>query len=222
MQRGRLALLVRERQRQKFVDRIGRVGTEPPEERLPAAVLAQKPRIKGVGREGPGAGAPDGEPPRRVAGALVRRGRERPGERSAAVRCELKEIILLEPDKRRLEDAGEGEIVVRRQRRPANGDKVHHRNVIAQHQPVGAGYFHFPVLQRADHRIEKGVAAANQDHHVARTNASRRAVVADDALARTPAKAISRLSPRFGVRASPADRRATTRRAACASRPDRR
>ena len=70
-QRRRLALLVGERQGEKFVDRIRRVRSEPRKQRLPSPVLAEKPGIEGVGRQRPRPLAPVREPPSRRLRALV-------------------------------------------------------------------------------------------------------------------------------------------------------
>ena len=53
VQRRRLALLVRQRQGQEFVDRVGGFGAEPADQRPPAAVLAEQQRVKGEGRKRP-------------------------------------------------------------------------------------------------------------------------------------------------------------------------
>ncbi len=77
-ERGRLAPLVVERQRQELVDRIGCVGPEPRKQRLPASPLAEQARVKGVGRQGPRPVAPDREPMRSLARALRRSMRRGP------------------------------------------------------------------------------------------------------------------------------------------------
>ena len=49
MSDGASRLLMLERQAEEFVDRVGRLGAEPPEQRLAAAVLAKKERVKAEG-----------------------------------------------------------------------------------------------------------------------------------------------------------------------------
>ena len=50
---------------------------------------------------------------------------------TAAFRRKPKELIIVEADQGRFENAGECEVIVRRYRRPARGDEVHHRDVVA-------------------------------------------------------------------------------------------
>ena len=50
-QRRRLVLLVGERERKEFVDRIARLGPQARQDRPPAAVLAEQPGIEGERRK---------------------------------------------------------------------------------------------------------------------------------------------------------------------------
>ena len=171
MQRRRFTLLMRQRQGQEFVDRVGGFGSEPADQRSPAAVLAQEKRVERERRDRLRAPPPSGEQTRRLGREEVVRGRERLGQRTAPPRSELEEGVVTEPDQRRLEGRGQRQIVVRQQRRASGGDEVHHRDVVLEHEAVGAGGLEFSGLEGSHHRLEEGVAAANQNHHVAFANA---------------------------------------------------
>ena len=64
VQRRRLPPLMRQRQGQKFVDRVGGFGPEPADQRPPTAILAEQQRIKGKGRKRLRPRAPPFEPAR--------------------------------------------------------------------------------------------------------------------------------------------------------------
>ena len=99
------------------------------------------------------------------------RGCEGFGKRTAPSRCNSHERVVVKTDERRFERTGQRQIIVRQQRRAADGDEIHHRDMLFELEPVGAGGLHVGGLERPDHRLEKGVAAANQDHDIAFANA---------------------------------------------------
>ena len=65
VQRRRLTALMRQRQRQEFVDRVGGFGSETAGQGSPPAVLAQEQRIEREGRKGPRPLSPDRKAARR-------------------------------------------------------------------------------------------------------------------------------------------------------------
>ena len=75
------------------------------------------------------------DPPRIAAPAGKRGGK---GRLAAPVR-EVEQRRLVEPGQRPLEDRGDGEIVLDRQRRLGERQQVHHRELGRQHQPVDPG-----------------------------------------------------------------------------------
>ena len=77
------------------------------------------------------------------------------------------QIVVVKAEDRRFQRRGQGKIVLRQQARAANRDEVHHRDMLRQFKPVGARHRDAFFLERADHRLEKGVAAAHQNHDVA-------------------------------------------------------
>ena len=131
MQRGRVALLMRQRESQEFVDRVGGLGSQPTDQRAPAAVLAEQAGVESEGRKRLRPPAPRVEPARGFARRTFLASRERLGERAVPPRRELEQIVVVEADQRRLERRGERQIVVRQQRRAAGGDEVHHRDMVA-------------------------------------------------------------------------------------------
>ncbi len=171
VQRRRFALLMRERQGQEFIDRVGGFGPEPADQRSPAAVLAEQQRIKGKGRKRLG---PRRHPSSRRAASTATSSSaaaRASSERTAPSRRNFHERVVVKADERRLERAGQRQIIVRQQSRAADRDEIHHRDMVFELEPVGAGGLHIRGLERADHRLEKGVAAANQDHDIAFANA---------------------------------------------------
>ena len=87
------------------------------------------------------------------------------------MRRERDEIIVVEPDERRFENAGECQIVVRQQGRTPGRDQIHHRDMFGESEPVGAGDRDMHLFQRADHRLEERAALAHENHDVAGANA---------------------------------------------------
>ena len=71
VERRRLALLMRERKGQEFVDRVSGFMSEPADQRQSTAVFAQEARVKSERRKGLSPGAPDGEPARGGNGGSV-------------------------------------------------------------------------------------------------------------------------------------------------------
>ena len=65
VQRRRLAPLMRQRQGQKFVDRVGGFGSESAGQGSPPAVLAEEQRVEREGRKGPRSLSPDRKAARR-------------------------------------------------------------------------------------------------------------------------------------------------------------
>ena len=103
VKRRRLALLMRQRQGQEFVDRVGGFGSEPADQRSPAAVLPEEARIKGEGRKRLRPLAPRSKPARGFDGGTFIRAHERVGERTAPSHGNLQERVVVKTDQRRLE-----------------------------------------------------------------------------------------------------------------------
>ena len=103
VQRRRLALLVRQRQGQEFVDRVGGFGSEPAEQRPPAAVLPKQERIEGERRKRLRPRPPEAKPARGFEGRALSRGGQRFGERTVAVDGKLQKRVVVKPHQRRLE-----------------------------------------------------------------------------------------------------------------------
>ena len=108
---------------------------------------------------------------------LVTRCGKRGLETCGPLRRERDEIIVVESDERRFENAGECQIVLRQQGRTSGRDQVHHRYMFGESEPVGAGNRDVHLFQGADHRLEEGAALAHENHHVAGANAPHPAAV---------------------------------------------
>ena len=167
MQRRRLALLVGQRQGQEFVDWVGGFGPEPANQRSPAAVLAEQRCIKGKRGKNLRPRPPFYQLARGVlCGAFVR-AHKGFGERTAASRRNFHERFVVKTDERGLERRGQRQIIVRQQRRATDGDEIDYRDMVFELEPVGACGLHIRRLEGSDHRLEKSVSAANQDHDIA-------------------------------------------------------
>ena len=104
---------------------------------------------------------------------------------ASAVPGQGEELVLVEPDQRRLQQAGEVEVVLRQQREARHRQQVLDGELLAQVQPVDAGHLELLALQLADQRIHERVAPAHQHHEVAfvqQLALARAPLVADQAL----------------------------------------
>ena len=139
LQRRRLAPLVFEREIEEFIERIGR-----PRDRAGRGILAglsaSSMRVEGErqllapiprnGRAWPAASAKRGS---------SRLGPQRRAQRAFALLGELEQIVVIQTEQRALQHGRQREIVVRQQQRVGQHHQVHHRDMLGQHQPVGAG-----------------------------------------------------------------------------------
>ncbi len=101
--------------------------------------------------------------PRRDIGAVAR------ARRFAAalpVPGQLEQLVFIEPDERALQHRRQREIVLRQQQGIGERHQVHHRDVLRQHQPVGAGHGHVLVFQRPDDGLKQHAAPPHQDQHL--------------------------------------------------------
>ena len=87
---------------------------------------------------------------------------------TAAIVRNLEQIIVGETEQRAAQHGGEREIVLRQQQRVGERHQVHHRDVLGEHEAVGARDRDALVLQRADDGLEQRAALAHQHQDVAR------------------------------------------------------
>lgn len=73
------------------------------------------------------------------------------------------EVVVGQPDERRLEGGGEGQVVGRQETRPPGGDQIGDRDMGGDLQPVLPGDRNAQSLQGADHLLEGGPALPDQD-----------------------------------------------------------
>ena len=165
-------LLVVESEIEKFVERVVGLGSEPREEPLAASLGPQHTRIERERR----LPRPRGETVERGGGfgevALrLRFCPQRRAQRSLALPGELEQVVVVEAEQRRLEHGREREIVVGQQQRVREHHQVHDRDMLGQHQPVGAGDRDTVGFQGADDGLEQRPALAHQHQYVARAGA---------------------------------------------------
>ncbi len=170
LQRRRLAPLVVQRQIEKLVERIVGLGAEPAEETASRAAGAEKPGIECKRRVRPRVVRELIEPRRgaRKNPPLRRLFRQRDAQRrAAAVVGDGEQIVVGKAEQRTAQRGGERKVVLRQRERVGERDQIHHRDMLGQHQAVGAGHFDALLLQRADDRLEQFAALAHQDQNVA-------------------------------------------------------
>ena len=80
---------------------------------------------------------------------------------------EIEQPVVVEAEQRAFQDRRQGQIVLRQQKEIGDRKHVHDRQLLDQHHAVGAGDLDAGILQRADRRVDQGVAPAHQDHDVA-------------------------------------------------------
>ena len=153
---GRLALLVVQRQAQKLVDGVARLGAQPLQYGLSAAIRTEHAGIKAERAAHGRPLAPAPQPIMRGPEGEVGFCRRLKGSGEAALATDGKALQLgvSEADERRFQNRGQGEVVVRQQGRPAEGDQVHDGDVLCEHQSVRSGHGHARELQGADHCLE--------------------------------------------------------------------
>ena len=171
LQRGHVLALVGERQGEEFLDRVGRLGPEPLEQRLSPTTGAEDLGIKLERRHEIGASEQLAQPLECRAHRLVFPGvaaQPAPQRRLAAIIGEEKQLVLREVEKRPLEHAGQRQIILRQQQEAAERHEVLHRHLIGENQPIGPGNRHIVLLQRTQQFAHEGVAAPHQHHHITR------------------------------------------------------
>lgn len=140
---------------------------------MPAALSPENFGVKLVGRNEISAREPGGEPLGGAAKLGARCGagaQPAPQSLPAAAMAELEQGVLVDVEERPLQHRGQGQIVLRKQQKPAERHQVLHRQLLAQHQAVGAGDRDVAHLQRAQQFADEIVAATHQHHDVARTH----------------------------------------------------
>jgi hypothetical protein len=116
---------------------------------------------------------------------LARAVAQRAPQMAGAIPGQGEEPVLVEPDQRRFQQAGEVEVVLRQQREPRHRPEVLDGELLAQVQPVDAGHLELLALQLADQRIHERVPPAHQHHEMAfvqQLALARAPLVADQAL----------------------------------------
>ena len=132
--------LIVEREVEEFVERVVGLGPEPRQE-LRAAASAPSSARKKRERRHLRAACAELSSARRGGelGSLVALRAQARAQRALAVPGELEQLLVVRAEQRALQHGREREIVVRQQQRVGQRHQVHHRDVLGQHQPVGAG-----------------------------------------------------------------------------------
>ncbi len=169
LQRRCLARLIVEREIEEFVERVIGLWSEAGEKLFAAAQWPQHMGEKCEGRKHA-----------RVLRQAVKSGFDRfekfiaaclcaqaGAQRAFAVPGQLEQLFFGESEQRTLQHARQGQIVVFQQQAIGQRHQVHHRDVLGEHQPVGAGDRHAGIFQRADHGLEQRPALTHQHQHLA-------------------------------------------------------
>ena len=107
--------------------------------------------------------------------------------RAAAIPGDREQILVGEAEQRAAQHGRQRKIVLRQQQRIGERHQIHHRDMLGEHEAVGAGDLDIFVLQRADDRLEQRAALAHQNQHVAVARGA--AIDADRRAGRRPAAA---------------------------------
>ncbi len=166
---GALLLFMGDGETQEFVDRIAGFRSKSRFDVAASAIRAEKTRIESK-RTAAGPRAPASELVYGPGMLCVRGSLERIEKTCCPARRERHEIVIVEPDERRFQHAGEHEIVLRKQASAASRDEVHDGDMLRELKPVGASRADFALFQGPDHRLEKRPACANEDQNVARAH----------------------------------------------------
>ena len=150
--------------------------------RLRALLGAEQRRVERERREPLRVARHRIEPRRKLRPAFGQRG----AQRAVAVPRQREQLVFGQAEQRALEHGREREVVVRQQQGVGQRQQVHHRDMVGQHQPVGAGDVDVLVLQRADDRLEQRPALAHQHEDVARPHVVALVAGADAVLAIDP------------------------------------
>ena len=166
---GGWLVLEGERLGEERFDRLGRRRTEPGEQALATAALAEQAGVELEGRQkvdlrqqlvqAPYASAKGGAVARRLQ-TLVEAG-------ATPIVGELEQRLLGQAEQRAAQHGGEAQVVLGQQQHVAERDQVHDRDVIGQRQPVGAGDRHVQLLELADQQLLQDAAPRQEDHDVA-------------------------------------------------------
>ena len=168
LQRATLDPLVLQRARQQFVDRIGGLAAQPLHEPPPAALRAERAGEEIEGRVVVGALQPVGEG--RVSRREGRRGRafaQGAPQMAGPLPGQAEELVLVEPDQRRLQQGREIEIVLRQENEARHCQQILDGELLAEVEPVDTRDLDALALQRPHQRIHELVAPPHQHHEVA-------------------------------------------------------
>ena len=157
LQGRRMRALVLERGIEELIHRVRRIGTEPRQHPRPARARVERTgaaqhggeermrrrviRLRHQPRD------PVRHPPQPCLRPAM--DRERGPERPAPRMREAEQLLLPQPDQRRLQQRREGEVVLRQQQHIRQREKVLHRDLLRQHHAVHAAHRDAQVLQRA-------------------------------------------------------------------------
>ena len=137
-ERRRRAAFMLDGQIEKFVDRISGFLAEPRFHVAATAIRAQKSRVKSKR-----AAARPRTPHRELFGrcrmSRISGGLQRIEKACGPAWRERDEIVIVEPDERRFQHAGERQIVLGQQARTPGRDEIHDGDMLREFKPVGAG-----------------------------------------------------------------------------------
>ena len=159
------AAFMRHGEAQEFVEHVACFRAEPRFHGAASAIRAEKTGIESERT----AACP--RPPERELGCslcmpCVRGGLQRVEKTCGPARRERHEIVIVEPDERRFQHAGEREIVLRKQARAPGRDEIQDGDMMCEFKPVGASCLDAALFQGTDHCLEKCAPRTNKDQNI--------------------------------------------------------
>ena len=167
LQRSCLGLLVLQRPRQQLIDRVGGLAAQPLKQLGTAAFRAQRLGEE-IERRGE-VGAIEPARQQRMGarkGGLFRVFAQGAPQMPFALPGQSEELVLVQADQRRLQQAREVEIVLRQQYEARHGEQVLDREFLAQVQTIDARDGDRGALQFAHEGADERVASPHQHHEV--------------------------------------------------------
>ena len=174
-ERGRLKRLGVQRQFQKLVHRVASLRPKTGEEPSAAFFWPQQARVKPE-RTFARALAPAVYPRHRIYAARLRASAQRVNQRAATTGRKFQQIVVVEANERRFQDAGQREIILREKRNASSRHKILHRDMVAQFQTIRARHRHACFFERPDDALKKRTPLAHKNQHVASAHAPQAAV----------------------------------------------
>ena len=84
----------------------------------------------------------------------------------AAIRGQVKQVVIIHPDKGRFQQTGEGQVILGQQQGAGQRQQVHHRDLFRQGNPIHPGDRNAAAFQFPHQRIDQNRSALDQEQDV--------------------------------------------------------